>query len=145
MTEPTDASDATEQLPPTVEATAAAPASAAAAPPPASPFVPVYKEPWVNPAKRTNAIIGSLIAALVLLGAGFVVGVHVGRHHDRNDGFRVERGVQGYGWMPDSGPMMRRDGRIYYAPGGVGLMQPGGPGAPGAPTAPTPSPAKSTP
>jgi len=137
MTEPTDATDATEQLPPTVEATAAAPASAAAAPPPASPFVPVYKEPWVNPAKRTNAIIGSLIAALVLLGAGFVVGVHVGRHHDHNVGFRMERGVQGYGWMPGTGPMMRR-APMYYVPG-PGMMKPG------VPTAPTPSPAKSTP
>jgi hypothetical protein len=88
--------------------------------PPANPFVPRYREPWVNPAKRTAAIIGGLVAAVVLLALGFLLGLGVGGGGHRH-GFDA--------------PMMRPDGMYrhgYYAPYGVpghrfGPVRPGYP------------------
>ena len=102
--------------------------------PPTNPFVPRYREPWVNPAKRTAAIISGLAAAVVLLTLGFVLGLGVGgdgHHRHRLDG-----------------PIMRPDGMYRqnapYLPPGY-RMPPGyghrfqGPGPSTPPVAPRPS------
>jgi hypothetical protein len=43
--------------------------------------VPRYREPWVNPAKRTNAVVLGAAAAIVLLALGFLIGLGVGGGH----------------------------------------------------------------
>ena len=50
------------------------------------PFTPVARaprEPWINPAKRAAVIITSVVAALVLLFVGAVIGHAATRHHDQ--------------------------------------------------------------
>jgi hypothetical protein len=104
-------------------------------PPPQNPFVPRYREPWVNPAKRTPAIIGGLAAAVVLLALGFLLGLGVGGGGHRHGFDR---------------PMMRPDGMyehgfIGYGPRGHAFGPRIGPGypprqyqEPGASTPPAP-------
>lgn len=96
-------------------------------------FGPVARPPrvpWINPERRTSLILAAVLAALVLIGAGFGIGYAVapsGDHH--GDYYRY-------------GPMMR-DG---YGPGKLlprmqrpNLPYPGNP----VPTAATPSPTSS--
>ncbi len=105
--------------------------------PPQNPFVPRYREPWVNPAKRTTAIIGGLAGAVVLLALGFLLGLGVGGGGHRH-GF--DRPIM----RPDG---MYRHGFIGYGPRGHGVGGPRvGPGYPPPPyqypgpsTAPAPA------
>jgi hypothetical protein len=120
---------------PTNEAPAAAPAEPqAAAPPPAGPpappppsplpplshaaFVPVPREPWINPRRRTQVAGIGLIAALAFLGAGIGIGFAVSGddHRDRPHNVLMVPGRYGYGPA------------IYGPRGNVGVVpMPGGP------------------
>lgn len=133
MSEPTEPNDtdAPEPTAPAAQAPTAAeaptaqqqPVPPAAAPygpgyptPAPYPFVPVAKEPWFNPAKRTNILISAIVAGFVLLGGGIVIGLAA--HHDRRDrgGFYGPVTVQPYG--PGGG-------RQYMIPGYAGPGFPG--------------------
>ena len=118
MTDSTAASDATTDRPPTPPEAPLPPAPEAHAAI-ANPFVPVYKEPWLNPAKRTKTLVAALVAAVVLLAAGFAIGVGVGDHHGRRGGAQIERG--GYGWIPNNGGPVLRRGGVLYGPGQNGV------------------------
>jgi hypothetical protein len=60
----------------------------------ANPFVPRYREPWVNPAKRTPAIVLGLAGAVVLLAVGFLLGLGLGGGHGHRHGeFRDRPGA----------------------------------------------------
>jgi hypothetical protein len=98
------------------------------------------REPWVNPAKRARIAIVSVVAALVLLFGGLVVGFAAGHH-------RAERMIhtrfdQGYG--DQQGPP-----RVYphNLPNG-GQPRRGGPDnerkIPFGPASPTPSATKTS-
>ncbi|HEY8301788.1 MAG TPA: hypothetical protein VIG48_07810 [Jatrophihabitans sp.] len=45
---------------------------------PVNPFVPRYREPWVNPAKKGAALAVAAAAAVVLLALGFLLGLGLG-------------------------------------------------------------------
>ncbi len=47
---------------------------------PTNPFVPRYREPWVNPAKKGAALAIAAAAAVVLLAVGVLVGLGLGGH-----------------------------------------------------------------
>ena len=51
-----------------------------------NPWVAPPRERWINPAKRTPAIIAGVVAALVLLAVGGVVGAAID-HHDGHTRF----------------------------------------------------------
>lgn len=130
MTEPTEPTPPTESTAPTAptahaESTApTAPTEPAAAPagtgptaaapfpqqpiaypmPAPYPFAPVVKEPWFNPAKRTTILITSIVAAIVLLGGGVLIGLAAG-HHDRRDrpGFTLYGPAGGRVIVPGNG------------------------------------------
>ena len=76
-----------------------------AAPAPAPPFAPVYREPWVNPARRRQVAGIGAFALVIALGAGIGVGYAVGGdgHPDR----------------PRNGLVML-PGPVEGAPGGFG-------------------------
>jgi hypothetical protein len=105
---------------------------------PANPFVPAYKEPWVNPAKRTKLTVAALVAALILLGGGFIAGAAIGNGHDHG---RIERfggaarvgpGAGNNGMLPARGPNGGMVGRPRFNmyPGTGGAPQPGAPSVP---------------
>lgn len=100
---PVAAEAATAQHPPVPPVQPYPPAYAAPGP---YPFAPVVKEPWFNPAKRTSILVASLVAGLLLLGGGFVVGIAAGDHHDRRDrgGVSVYGPMNGRGFGPGFGP-----------------------------------------
>ena len=114
-----------------------APAPAAAAP--TNPFVPRYREPWINPAKRTSAILLGVAtgAALLVIGLFIGLGLGGGRRHEYGPRFEM-RGAYGY-QMPGRGHGMWR----FPHPG---FRRPYGPlPGPVAPsTAPPPSPVPSS-
>lgn len=83
--EPTEPAARTPGPTPPSTAPSTVPSSAAPTPPPTSPFVPRYREPWVNPAKKTTAIVIAAASAVVLLALGFLLGLGAG-------GGRHERG-----------------------------------------------------
>jgi hypothetical protein len=112
--------------PPTTPAPAGYP-DPAFAPIPRAPRVP-----WTNPARRGPVIIVSLVAAVVLLGAGLLGGWALSSGHGHDHGFR------GYDRM----------GHANYGPGPAGPNARFGPNAPRGPgtgpqhggaAAPTPS------
>lgn len=70
-----------------------APPAGPPAPPPRGPdyagFAPVARPPrvpWVNPARRTQLVGWSVVAALLLIGAGFGIGYAVGGSDDDHYG-----------------------------------------------------------
>src|SRR5690349_11071310 len=75
-----------------------APQPAPSAPPPGyaiAPFPPVVRTPWINPAKRMQVAILSIVAFLVVAGAAFAGGVAAG-----GDGHgRDRRGPEGFGYQ----------------------------------------------
>jgi hypothetical protein len=91
----------------------AAPAPAPAAAPSAV-FQPVPRAPrvpWVNPDRRSQVVGSSIIAALVLLGAGFGIGYASSSDgHGDSGPARMERG----GGFPPG----LREGRVGHFPGG---------------------------
>jgi len=111
-------------------------------PPPAAvqnPFVPRYREPWVNPAKRTSAIVIGAAGAVVLLALGFLLGLGLSGGGHRHGMGPVRPGGMYYrGYIErvgPHGPMDRDGGWRHY---------PHGPGAPyRAPVPPTPTPSSS--
>lgn len=142
MSTPTEPDEPTEQPPaiepePAPQAQPAGPAPQAAYQP--YPFLPRYKEPWVNPAKRTTVAVVGAVLGLLLLGGGFVVGAAVAHHHDRQQ-------VTGY-WTFDHGvpngrmPQFVQPRPGYRQPYRLPMPRVGGPAAP--PATPTPAPTKS--
>ena len=148
-TEPKDAADtaATEAIPP-VPPPSAQPAPPVMpplmpyGPPPwsAQPFAPVVKEPWFNPAKRTSILVSAIVAGIVLLGGGVLIGLSAG-HHDRRDrpGFTMYGPAGGQVIVPGNGQRPR-----FVLPGnGPRKVHPGnGQGNPN--QSPVPSPSGST-
>lgn len=121
--------------------------SVPAAPLPTNPFVPRYREPWVNPAKRTATILLGLAGALVLLVLGFVLGLGVGGHGRRFDhrfdrGFEMRMVLRHPGDGPDG--WLGRDRRYnsHFGPNFDPHYYPGWRGHP-APPAPTAVPSTS--
>ncbi|MDT4916309.1 MAG: hypothetical protein QOI15_661 [Pseudonocardiales bacterium] len=114
----------TAETPATPATAAAEPAAVPAGPPPANPFVPTYREPWVNPARRRQAAGVAAIAVLVALGAGIGIGLAISGHGEHRDGPRngvfVVPGRLGYGPGMD-GPR----GQIGGYPVGRPGFQPG--------------------
>ncbi len=94
---------------------APAPPPAAAAPAAAPPVIfqaipRPPRVPWVNPDRRSHVIGSSVIAGLVLLGAGFGIGyASSSDSHDRSGPVRLQRG----GGFPPG----LRDGRMMPFPG----------------------------
>lgn len=90
------------------------------------PFLPTYREPWINPRKKRAAGLAGLAAAVVLLGAGFALGAATGGGHGDRTGYgRVgnERGAgDGLRNGPQFGPGRPGGQRIH--PGRPGLLQP---------------------
>jgi hypothetical protein len=105
-------------------------------PPTYQPFMPVFKEPWINPAKRTTLLVWGIVAALVLLGAGFVIGActtHDGHGRIVRQGGPV---LQGPGYFNFTGPNGKR---FRLVPGQNGVF-PGVPNPSNLPsTAPSPT------
>lgn len=98
-----------------------------AGPPPGwgGPFAMVPRVPWVNPQRRSEFVLGAIIAGLVVLGAGFGIGYAVA---PSGSGHGVTR-IQG-GYPPRLvGPYGRLPNRQF----------PNAPGRPAATGAPTPS------
>jgi hypothetical protein len=124
--DPPVTSESSEQLPGAPAAPpAVAPAGAAGPPPPMPPgppppypFTPVYREPWINPAKRRTAGLAAVAAGLVLLGAGFIAGAAAfdgnGRDHVNRPG-QFMRGNDG-GVGNGHGRPGIRDGRGRFGP-----------------------------
>jgi hypothetical protein len=114
---------------------------------PVYPFAPVYKAPWINPGKRTSFVIAAVVAAVVLLGCGFVAGAAVAHHRDGNRIVRFERGGQ-FGpnvGRPGGFPVGNQTGHLpngansgrgfgYGFGGSVSSAQPTAPAQPAAPT-----------
>jgi hypothetical protein len=93
---------------PTAETSAVPPA-------PSNPFVPVYREPWVNPHRRRHVAGIGVAALLIALGAGIGIGWAVGDH-----GPRPGHGPRGVYIVPAGGfgpGMHGPDGRIGVLPG----------------------------
>lgn len=92
-------------------------------PPAPNPFAPRYREPWVNPAKRTAAVLIGAATGVILLALGFLLGLGLAggghRHHpgmgpgryDRGYGYRYEGRFGPHG--PMDGPMDRRMDRDW--------------------------------
>jgi hypothetical protein len=59
-----------------------------------APFAPVPRVPWINPQRRGQLIGAAVVAALVLLGAGFGIG-YAAAPSGPDHGVRIERGVPG--------------------------------------------------
>lgn len=113
MTTPENEDAPTTETPAVPAAGEASPVPPAPAQPPAPPAVPpphAYgppvgsnpwvappRERWINPAKRTSAIIVGVVAALVLLGVGGVVGAALD-HHDGHE--RIVRMVPDGNFRP---------------------------------------------
>ena len=112
------------------------PAAPPAAPPVAPIFAPVPRAPrvpWVNPDRRSHVIGSALVAALVLLGAGFGIGYASNSDdHGRPGPARMERG----GGFPPGLRMGRFPDRHF--PGQPGRGHNPRPGATAG--APTPAP-----
>jgi hypothetical protein len=97
-----------------------------AEPPVQNPFVPRYREPWVNPAKRTSAIVLGAVTAVVLLALGFLLGLGLAGGGHRH-GFEMRPGMgpgrpgmygRGYdGRFGPHGPMGRGWAWRHYPPG----------------------------
>jgi hypothetical protein len=114
-----------------------APAAADPPPAPANPFVPRYREPWINPAKRTSAIVIAAGSAVVLLVAGLLIGLGLGGGDHHGYGPRLEM-RPAFGHMLPGFDYRRWAFRHPgYGPG----FGPGRPPAPPStpPTAPVPS------
>jgi hypothetical protein len=89
--------------------------------------------PWVNPDRRPHVIGSAIVAALVLLGAGFGIGYAAApSDHGRYGPQHMQPGMQ---FQPGQGGIA--PGRIGKFPG-PGKQRPGGPGN-------APFPASSTP
>lgn len=84
------------------------------------------RERWVNPAKRRAASALALVAALVLLGAGVLIGLAVGGddHGHHYPGLRPARGGQLYPGLNERG--MHPDRGRFPGPGRDGVPFPGG-------------------
>ena len=103
------------------EADSPEPAPAAATP--QNPFVPRYREPWVNPAKRVPAMVIGAATAVVLLALGFLLGLGLGGGgHRHGMGYERPGGMYGRGYMGyvPRGPMGPGYGWRHHphAPGG---------------------------
>jgi hypothetical protein len=134
--------DSPEPAPEPAPAPGPAPDTAAGPPPHATPFVPRYREPWINPAKRTPAILLGVASAVVLLALGLLIGLGLGGGggHRHEFGPRMQLpGSHGYG-RPGQGYGMWR----YRHPGfgGPGYGPRHGPGPASTPAA-TPVPSSS--
>lgn len=96
------------------------------------PFVPRYREPWINPAKRTALALVAVGLAIVLLAGGFIVGAAVAHRHDGRHSIVVRDGFGRSGGyrVPGQGPggLVPRPG-MHLAP----RLRPPAPSAP-APT-----------
>jgi hypothetical protein len=113
-----------------------------------NPFVPRYREPWVNPAKRTSLVVLAAASAVVLLALGFLLGLGLGGNGHRR-GFEMRPGGyggygSGYGSgyseqrrMPPWAPGHVRPGWRYRVPGAppVPATPPAGPATSGTPSA----------
>jgi hypothetical protein len=119
---------ATEALPPAPPGPGPSPYG----PPPYGPPLPYAfaapprapRERWINPAKRTGFIVVSIVAALVLLFVGAVIGHAVARHQDNRFAGTVQHQTPRQ-FLP-------------YGPGNRGqLPNRIGPGRPGATTVPS--------
>lgn len=111
-----------------------------AGPPPTSPFVPVYREPWVNPARRRHLAAVGGVGLLVALGAGIGIGFLLDGdgHRERGPVGRHVMVVPG-GAFGGYGP----HGRIGVEPPGGRGYWPGGGGVGGGGVGELPSPAPS--
>ena len=85
---------------------------------PTNPFVPRYREPWVNPAKKGAAVAIAAAAAVVLLAVGVLVGLGVGGHDH-------------HGPRHDLRMVLRHPGRFGPPHGWTGYRPRGGLGVPG--------------
>jgi hypothetical protein len=92
--------------------TAAQPPSA-----PANPFVPRYREPWINPAKRTSAILIAVGSAVVLLVVGLVIGLGLAGGDRHGFGPRFEMRPASGHVLPGHGHRMWRFKHPGYGPG----------------------------
>src|SRR5690348_12855477 len=90
-----------------------------------NPFVPRYREPWLNPAKRTSVILIGAAAAVVLLALGFLLGLGLAggghRHGLRMGPGMYGRGMLGPGYHGRFGPHRPgdRDGAWGHYPHGA--------------------------
>jgi hypothetical protein len=129
--QPTDDTPASPPATPPARPTPAPPP--AATPAVANPFVPVVREPWVNPNRRTHVAGVGIAALLVALGGGIGIGLAIGDGHHREHprGIMLVPGRYGYGAEPGI------YGRVIGPPPGY---QPGGTAS----VAPAPTPAPSS-
>jgi hypothetical protein len=69
-----------------------------------NPWAAPPREFWINPRRRVPALIAGIVAALVLLAVGGVIGAAVSDHHDRRYGVFFEPGNGNDRMGPPFGP-----------------------------------------